>query len=383
MPEYKSFRGPVSPEATLRWAWDLDGYTVIRQAAAFVSGPPTQGQAVDLAEHPPAAVAERIALLCGAAADIHGQASTGPEWNGWDGQDETMPIEYVLDSPPSYLCRGGDGGAKWVGEIVDPVERRRLEYNIEDRPPNNDHVASVLGLRLVYCTPPPDITGGSEAAGAQSRKVLVAPASHKGQMSAPTPDTALAMGALVQVELCPGDCLLSAATTLVALPPCEPEDDERAAGLLHIMQAEASVANPNWSEAEVQTPGEGGPAHSPAIDQTSGIDSLSNSSAVTGDGACVDPAELWFWDTLGYLVIPNVMDAAWLAAANDVLDPHTGVERVEVPLDEELMTSDECSALIAPIDGRHEVRVRSPLELPGALGEQRNISSTSFASLHL
>ena len=82
---------------------------------------------------------------------------------------------------------------------------------------------------------------------------------------------------------------------------------------------------------------------------------------------------LWFWDTLGYLVIPNVMDAAWLAAANAVLDPHTGVERVEVPLDEELMTSDECSALIAPIDGRHEVRVRSPLELPGALGEQRNI----------
>ena len=45
-------------------------------------------------------------------------ASTGPEWNGWGGQHETMPIEYVLDSPP-HLRLGSDGGARWVGEIVD------------------------------------------------------------------------------------------------------------------------------------------------------------------------------------------------------------------------------------------------------------------------
>jgi hypothetical protein len=176
------------------------------------------------------------------------------------------------------------------------------------------------------------------------------------------------MGALTQVKLFPGDCLMAAATTLVALPPCEPEEDERSARLLQLMLAEASVANPNWSEAEVQPPcEESWRVDSPAVDRVSGIESLREDAAVT----CIDapnPAELWFWDTLGYLVIPNVMDPTWLAAANAVLDPKAGVERIEVPLDEELMSSDECSALIAPVDGRHETRVRSPLELPGALG---------------
>jgi hypothetical protein len=92
----------------------------------------------------------------GTSADIHGQASTGPAWNGWAGQHETMPIDYVLDRQPSFLSGGGGGG--W--ETADHTELQRLEYNTEDRPPNDEHVASVLGLRLIYCTPP-------EAAGEQ------------------------------------------------------------------------------------------------------------------------------------------------------------------------------------------------------------------------
>jgi hypothetical protein len=66
MPEYKSFRGPVSPEATLRWAFDLDGYTVLRQVTAFDLGPPREPTAlIALAERPPEAVAACIALVCG------------------------------------------------------------------------------------------------------------------------------------------------------------------------------------------------------------------------------------------------------------------------------------------------------------------------------
>eukprot|EP01045_Picozoa_sp_COSAG04_P005931 COSAG04_NODE_283_length_18154_cov_432.957020_9_plen_250_part_00 len=239
MPEYKSFRGPVSPEATLRWAFDLDGYTVLRQAAAFDTHP-TEAEALALAERPPEAVAACIALVCGSSADIHGQASTGPEWDGWDGQHETMPIDYVLDSPPVLL--GGAGGlgsgGGWLTETADLLEMQRLEYNTADRPPNDDHVASVLGLRLIYCTPP------KTGARAISRRVVVAPASHKGLLPPPTPAKAVAMGAVEEVELMPGDCLLAAATTLVALPPDEPHQEPengRSAALLQLILAEVTA----------------------------------------------------------------------------------------------------------------------------------------------
>ena len=59
MPEYKSFRGPVSPEATLRWAFDLDGYTVLRQAAAFDTHP-TEAEALALA--PPRFISVELLL---------------------------------------------------------------------------------------------------------------------------------------------------------------------------------------------------------------------------------------------------------------------------------------------------------------------------------
>ena len=323
MPDYKSFRGPVSPEATLLWAWDLDGYTVVRQVAAF-DGPPTNSQAERLASHPPTAVAKQIALLCGTSADIHGQASTGPEWDGWGGQDETTPIDYVLDSAPSYLSgRGSDGG--WVADVANPAERRRLEYNTVDRPPNDDHVASVLGLRCIYCTPkyctPPPDAGESQPA--PSRRVLVAPASHKGQLQPPSAATALAMGALVQVELFPGDCLIAAATTLIALPPGESDEDEQCAMLLQLILAEASVANKISPETEAHMPRDGWHAELSDAQRRlmaprpvrAGVPAAEIASkADRSEG--VDPAELWHWDTFGYLVIPNVMDTGRSANIN-------------------------------------------------------------------
>ena len=41
--------------------------------------------------------------------------------------------------------------------------------------------------------------------------------------------------------------------------------------------------------------------------------------------------ELWQWDTSGYLVLPGVMDARWLAAANSALDAVGETEGGEMP----------------------------------------------------
>jgi hypothetical protein len=66
------------------------------------------------------------------------------------------------------------------------------------------------------------------------------------------------MDALVEIELLPGDCLVAAATTLVALPtPDEPAAEGERPALLQLVLAEASVANHRWAEAEAHTPGDG------------------------------------------------------------------------------------------------------------------------------
>jgi hypothetical protein len=65
-------------------------------------------------------------------------------------------------------------------------------------------------------------------------------------------------------------------------------------------------------------------ADPPAPEHAGAAASETDGGATDTDG--VDPAELWHWDTRGYLVIPGVMDEAWLAAANAALDPASGVE---------------------------------------------------------
>jgi hypothetical protein len=116
---------------------------------------------------------------------------------------------------------------------------------------------------------------------------------------------------------------------------------------------------------------------------------------------------------LQYLVIRNVMDADWLAAANAVIAPapeptstptpstvdvgggaesasssasssaaaaagHASappappVERFEIPMDEIIQTTtppSDCSPTIAAINSTRETRIRSPYELPGGLGD--------------
>jgi hypothetical protein len=115
---------------------------------------------------------------------------------------------------------------------------------------------------------------------------------------------------------------------------------------------------------------------------------------------------------LQYLVIRNVMDADWLAAANAVIAPapeptstptpstvdvgggaesasssasssssaagHASappappVERFEIPMDEIIQTTtppSDCSPTIAAINATRETRIRSPYELPGGLGD--------------
>jgi ectoine hydroxylase-related dioxygenase (phytanoyl-CoA dioxygenase family) len=45
--------------------------------------------------------------------------------------------------------------------------------------------------------------------------------------------------------------------------------------------------------------------------------------------AHIDHGEYWFWETFGYLVVPRVMDPAWLAAANATLDAHAGAVAID------------------------------------------------------
>ena len=46
-------------------------------------------------------------------------------------------------------------------------------------------------------------------------------------------------------------------------------------------------------------------------------------SIYTRDEACgIDEKEFYYWDLCGHLVLPGVMDAGWLAAANEAVDAH-------------------------------------------------------------
>jgi hypothetical protein len=324
---YRSFRGPATLEHIRRWSFDLDGVVIVRasadqQAAAGTAAAAARAHRAavgDAAEAEAIAsgllrrpeVAACIESICGSSADIHSQAEVTPPW-GWDSQNETTPIEYVLDRPPEVIAEPQppqqqqlqwSGG--WLAEM-DPQERERLGYDTVSRPPTPDRAASVWGLRLLCCL------------GDAPQQVHVAVGTHKSTLRPPSVERARAMGALTMLTLQPGDCVVAAATTLLALPEGAQQQQQL---LLHLVLAEQQCARP-WRQQldqaaaaaaakslppdltdrqrELMTP--------PAFRQANSLTDANGKQQQQQqqqqqeeeeyeDGA--DAAEVWFWDTFG------------------------------------------------------------------------------------
>jgi hypothetical protein len=303
---YRSFRGTITAERTQRWAFDLDGFVVLSRAAA-AAGAVYSAVTADSPEQLPTPanhsaeaaaallqkrpdVAAAIVALCGSESDIHSMAENGPAW-GWDGQQESQPIEYVLDCPPAFVEARINSSSGWLTDTA-PEERRRLGYDTTGRTPTSDRIASVWGLRLLCCTD------------GQPRTVLIAPASHKSNLPPPPLAVARPMGALTAVTLLPGDCLLAAATTLVGLD--QDDSGSGASRLLHLVLAERQcAARPAPSSPSPKAlPPELTDAQRELMTPPSLRADPPSSTMTSDDCREVDP-ELWFWDNFGYIIIPG------------------------------------------------------------------------------
>ena len=287
--EYRSFRGPVTADKTLGWAFDIDGYTVLPSAAPSLLLDDLVA-AGDLLRQAPAVVA-CIDTICGTQAEIHGGAETLESSFGWDGQKEATPLEYVPDSPAALLSEPGGG---WLTDCR-PEERRRLGYDTESRPPSPGQAAAVWGLRIICCV------------GSAPRTLSLVSASHKSALPPPSVTVADGMGAIQRVTIMPGDCLVAAATTLVALPGGDEGDGQ----LLQIILAEQTCARKElpppgsaWKQPDRALPPELSEKQlelmtAPAL-RTTPIPPPSSQPEEDE----VDP-ELWFWDTFGVRLFPR------------------------------------------------------------------------------
>jgi hypothetical protein len=85
---------------------------------------------------------------------------------------------------------------------------------------------------------------------------------------------------------------------------------------------------------------------------------LLRNSGVKTPAAGPSREEVWHWDTRGYLVCPQIMDAAWLRQANDVLDSEfTRKQRQDLELVPGLHDHPRCSPLIAPAAGTPDISI--------------------------
>ena len=265
------------------WAFDLDGFVVLpglQSASAAATAACTAADGATLAGHPGLLAA--IAGLAGGAMRLHHRAA-------YDGDPITMqdfhPIEHVLDRPPRRLPVAKP--AEWATDTsVD--ERRRLGYDTLSRP----DCVCVWGLRAVW------------ALGTADSSVAVCPCTHKSNVQQPpTVARAEVLGAVERVALRPGDCLLAAATTLVAaaqgeLLECVFADNSRSPQL-----AVSPFGSPAWHRGLT-------PAQMALVVPTRGLghdgeplrraDQLHHSLFAQNDRPdAPDRDEIWFWDTRG------------------------------------------------------------------------------------
>ena len=180
--------------AEQRWEFDLSGVVHLPkllppEELAVVLGPDS---ASHLATHP--ALAAKLKQLF------------GDEYPQYDHAAVSSRISYILDRPPRALERSD----RPLPDCIDPRERLRLRYDDFRARPD---VSAALGLRVLVAL---DATSD----------VAVVPCSHKtSPMYAPPATMAeikALQGTVLHPKLGPGDVLLLAAPTVIAMegPGC-------------------------------------------------------------------------------------------------------------------------------------------------------------------
>ena len=353
-----------------QWNFDLSG-AVLKQrlldAAALgscermLAGAGCDG--LELQDTLPA-VHELVTSLCGEPVPLHGHI------------EAFEPVTYRLDRLPQLLPRADSSRAR-------PEDRHRLLYDRNARP---DRV-SVRGVRLLLVL---DNGVGSE--------VAFCPGSHKGELPPPSSLRRMEeLNATLRPPLHKGDVLLLAATTIVgrAASTADPAPGGPAAPprVLELVLSDARLAAPAlgslppaeptapawYAELKPEQLAVLGPRHGlPHADLATdgyteawvaaetedkhpqdGSDGWEIQAATEAERLAAE--EQWQWNTQGFLVVRDVMDPAWLAAANAALDYHReDAEVVGTVGASELWGWSDCSPPLAPLP--EEQRAHGMLE---------------------
>jgi hypothetical protein len=299
------------------------------------------------------AVHELVMRLCGDPVPLYGHI------------ESAEVVQYRLDRLPQLLPRADVSRAR-------PEDRHRLQYDRNARP---DRV-SVRGVRLLLVL---DDGVGDE--------VALVPGTHKGELPPPTSLRRMdELDATLRPTLHKGDVLLLAATTIVGRLPLAAPGGAQAGGVpprvLELVLSDARLAAPAlgylppaeptapawYAELKPEQLAVLGPRHGlPRADlATDGYteawvaaETVDKRPQDGSDGWEIQAAteaerlvaeEQWQWNTQGFLVVRDVMDPAWLTAANTALDYHReDTEVVGTVGASELWGWSDCSPTLAPL----------------------------------
>ena len=314
----------TAPATEDSWTFDVTGYLHVPAQLS-----PGQVAAMSAAAGPGPQLAEQLCLVHPALMARVSEVTEG----------ETR---YRLSETPRLLPRDAAavGGEGWLTAVA-PEDVRRLAYEIGMYPAQR---AQVKGIRVLWVLEDTDA-------------LRVVAASHKSSTPPPPPAVAAEMGAMDAPSLRAGDLLLLAGTTLMAWQPAAAaarvvevvlEWDSRSADWVDIKKRRPDGAVdlappppeffltdavdligpqpplPDWF-AELSPAQQavcGGHAAMGAVDISDDpVVELQLKALPTASVARTqDEAERWFFDVTGYLIISDVMDAQWLADANNAID---------------------------------------------------------------
>eukprot|EP01045_Picozoa_sp_COSAG04_P014777 COSAG04_NODE_1124_length_8149_cov_4.403700_4_plen_312_part_00 len=229
---------------------------------------------------------------------------------------------YRLDAPPREVQGQGQG---WLNSLL-PSDVRRLGYDLGVYPARR---ALIRGFRVLLVV---------EDEGSPVTPVALAPASHKAVLPPPTAGVVEEMGGVARPALRAGDVLIAAATTLAAHSPRGPDGsalvevvlrfdpfaDASATLRENIEGAGGPIAGakgmlPAWfEEATPEQQAVMGPGFAPLRpehDRLRAVESDGESVRLAPDdgeqpllAADEEAIERWFFDTMGYLIVKQVMD---------------------------------------------------------------------------
>lgn len=175
------------------------------------------------------------------------------------------------------------------------------------------------------------------------------PCTHRANI--PTPDDVLTgvddMGATVQPVLKAGDAIFVAGEVVQGMRPWRGQGPQRLLSYEYVGRAAIASAapGPRGSVAPVAQLQESFTPEQRASLYARGYQNTFPAPALRTDGNSVELAptgsvehpsiykfdpqadnidhkEFWFWETFGYLIVPDVMDSEWLAATNAAVDAH-------------------------------------------------------------